>query len=113
MRKTYTFEPLLSIGDTVFIIRYRFDAPNGCEVIETKIDDIRCFCLDSTIEYSTEDSEHFEGQGWFNVICFSENEIRGADSIEDCDSETLFLRREDAEKTYTKLVKNLNDLTKN
>lgn len=114
MKKTYSFQPILNIGDLVYIINPRYDAPNGYEVIRTKIDNIRCFCSDNTIEYSTEDSEHFEGLGWYHIICFSEHEIYGAkDFHECCHSDIIFLRKEDAEKAYGQMVSALKEILTN
>lgn len=110
MKKTYSFQPILNIGDPVYIIKYSCDAPNGCEVVGTKIDDIRCYCSDNTIEYSTEDSDHFEGQGWYHVVCFSENEVYGAEDDMECDSDTIFVRKEDAERAYERLVSVLKEI---
>lgn len=95
MGKTYSFQPLLNIGDIVYLIKYKFDAPNKHIIIESKINDIRYFCADNIIEYSTEDSDHFEGMGWYKTICFSEDKKYGEDFLPE---DILFIRKEDAEK---------------
>ena len=99
MKKTYTFQPILNIGDTVYIIKYNID---GWKVIKSKIDDIRYSCAEGIVEYSTEDSDHFEGQGWYRSICFNGDEIYGTGVI--IRSDTIYIKKEDAEKAYMELV---------
>ena len=85
----HTFRAELNIGDVVYVIKTNIDCTN--KIKRTRIDDIRYSCASNKIEYSTEDVNHFEGQGWFgSVYSKSENQENFTDII--------FLRRKDAKE---------------
>lgn len=100
MEKIYSFKPLINIGDTVFILKRKMTPQRIYDILETKIDDIRYSCAEHTIEYSTENSDHFEGLGWCEIVCFSD-ETYFDDFIEDI----IFIRREDAERHLNNYIK--------